>query len=97
MMRAICPNCQYSYSGKDAKKLFSQNKAYVCNNCGLSVTFRRDMNEQLKQLFLSDPETGDELEFDSPPVDNGDGSYSFTVTNRKTGTQWKHTVRTEEV
>lgn len=55
------------------------------------------MNEQLKQLFLSDPETGDELEFDSPPVDNGDGSYSFTVTNRKTGTQWKHTVRTEEV
>jgi len=48
-------------------------------------------------LFLVDPETGDDLIVVSPLQDNMDGSSSFVAQNPKSGTRWKHIIRTEEV
>jgi hypothetical protein len=53
--------------------------------------------QQIKQLLLIDPETGDQLTISSDIVKHENGSYSFCTLNKATGHQWRHTIGTKEV
>jgi hypothetical protein len=52
--------------------------------------------QQLRDLFLSDPETGESLFIASDITNNADGSNSFEVRSTS-GSRWLHTFRTEEL
>jgi len=53
--------------------------------------------QQLKNLFLSDPQTGEDLIICSDFKHNKDGSYSFEVSSKDNKRKWEHTIRTEEL
>jgi len=52
--------------------------------------------QQICDLFLTDPETGEDLTVVSTLYDEGFGKYSFVVGNKSGTSLWKHTVLTEE-
>ena len=52
--------------------------------------------EQICNLFLTDPETGEDLIVVSDLFDEGFGKYSFVVGNLDRTILWKHTILTEE-
>jgi hypothetical protein len=50
----------------------------------------------LKNLFLTDPKTGEGLFITSDLYDEGFGKTSFVVSNNDQTVFWKHTFSTEE-
>lgn len=53
--------------------------------------------EQVANLILTEPETGEEMVVTSPIHTSKDGSYWFVTKALQGGTYWKHTIRTEEI
>ena len=52
---------------------------------------------RLGQLFLEDPQNGDDMVIVSPLADNDDGSFSFKVMNPKKERSYKITGKIEEI
>jgi len=68
------------------------------DNVVLIETFFEEYHTMLTKLFMTDPETGEFLKVASEiKTSPKTSSYSFVTVNDRTGTKWKHTIKTEEV